>query len=603
MNHSVGLILICGALAVGCNEQSNLAAQPYARATAAVTTHTPTGPFPRGLVTRTTLDPATTGPELTVVSPDRGAIVSTSQVRVRVSAEDPNGVYSVVIGNRTGSSVGGDLFEAYVDLEPGLNYVTVEAFDRLGNASRSTFSIGRGQLHSQDELLESCVSVSLGNSGLAKVVPVIDNLAAKLDIPTLVLSKNPLYEGSVTKVWATALTHHAPSISISGVSGGVLGKVVMGNLDVQAKVKVLGITTSVHLRADRLNVLANVAATDDPKNSFGLAIRRVDVSFDNFDVDSSGFLTDAVLGLLKGTVREKLQDMLADMISSEVLTLMSSGLIGIDKPVAIGKPGSAQVDAQFRLAAADGDRSTGVGLALSVMSKPTHPKVGTANQFLVQGTRALPTVTGNDDIAVFFTADAINGFLHAFWAEGGLELTVDGAQPRLGGEFITVRMLYPFFPQVRQLAPNGDTPLRIDVSAATAPVVSLGKDGRLVHFGMGETEVKVSIDYMDGQAPLEFVTFRVPVEVAADVAIQGRNLSVTGLEIPVMRFDVVRDPAIDLNDEQIERFGDSLMPLLLPEITKLLPTMPIPAIPFGIDFDTAWLEASHDVLAVRATLK
>ncbi len=614
---ALSLLTCClaAAAAAGCSEQSNSAAR-YAGSAAASTAaqvQGPVGPFPRGAVDAShALDPATQGPKITVLTPLRGALVTVADVRVAARVVDVDGVRDVVIGGRYATHRGGDQWEAMVTLQPGVNFVTLEATDDLGNTSRACFSLTHGAFHSDSVFLERSVTASLRNSGIAKLLPLLDGLTANLDAGPVILAKNPLHQATGVRIEATSVQHGAPRYGLQGVSGGARVTVTVPSLELKLDVKTVGITTRVTLAADRVDVIATLGATATPpqpgQTALGLEVQGVRVVFDGFRVNSSGAVRNWLLSLLRGKVKDKVSETLEDLLATHVITALGTSLPGIDKPLTVSMNvpavGPTSLDVRARLSDADGSPTTGVGFSLGVLAQATQPVLtGAPTQFLVQGIRTPPAVTATEDLAVFISADAANALLHAFWLAGGMDVAVDGASPGPGRSFMTARMLYPFFPAVEALAPHPDTPLRMELSAAAAPVVAFGTPAAAVEFTAGEVEVTCLLDYMDGDAPLALFTLRIPMQVEGDVAIVGRELVITDLRAPQLNVDLLEEPAVDLPDDEIERFMTSVMPILLERFRFNLPPVPIPGLPFGIDFDRAWLEAGGGVLAVRADLK
>jgi len=113
----------------------------------------------------------------------------------------------------------------------------------------------------------------------------------------------------------------------------------------------------------------------------------------------------------------------------------------------------------------------------------------------------------------------------------------------------------------------------------------------------------VQVDFMDGGAPVEVLAVRCAAQVGASLAVIDNQVTVTQLEVPTARFDVAREPAFDLADDELEQFMTGLMDTVLPQLVGKLPTMPLPALPLGAKLDQAVFEAAPGLMAVRAQLK
>lgn len=612
------LLALTGLMAAGCAEQSNGLPRGAGSALAASTAAAPAaqgpvGPFERGAVgAGRVLDPATQGPRIAVLEPIRGSLVTVPDVRVRVAVSDPNGVTSVTIGRIAAAPIGGDRWEARVTLTPGINFIEVEARDGKDQRSRGCFSLAYGSFHSKDAFLERAVTASFRNSGIAKAVPVLEGLAKNLQVEPIVLAHNPVYDSLLARAEARAVRHGAPEMDLAGVSGGARVTFVLPSLEVDLGIKAVGISTSATLSASRLVAIGILGATAAPpqptQTALGLEVHDVRVEFEDFQIRSSGRLTHSLLQLLDGKVREAVREKLQDLLAHEMIKALGTDLIGIDRPLTIAMDvpvvGPTTLDMRFRVSDADGSPTTGLGISMGLELDAPQPAVsGAPTQFLVSGVQTLPAVTATEDAAVFVSTDAANAFLHSFWVAGGMSLTVDGASPGPGQTFMTAGMLYPFFPAVRDLAPDPATPLRMEVSAAAAPVVAFGRNGSAVEFTAGEVEVTCMLDYMDNDPPAELFTLRIPMKVEGDLIVHGRALHVTDLRCARIAVDLLREPLIDLPDEEIERFMVAITPVLLERFQYNVPPVPIPALPFGLDLDQAWIEAGGDLLAIRGNLR
>ena len=140
--------LLSALVCAGCNSQSNPAPalSTAAAAVTSVATYVPQGPFPRGAAPASSVDPATVGPVLSVLSPARGATTDQAVVDVRIQADDPDGVRGVTVEGLAAQPTGtaGNVWLASVPLQPGFNLLHVESSDALGNVSKSVFSVTQG---------------------------------------------------------------------------------------------------------------------------------------------------------------------------------------------------------------------------------------------------------------------------------------------------------------------------------------------------------------------------------------------------------------------------------------------------------------------------
>lgn len=614
---SIAPLLVCGLLVLGCSgDQSNTNPSAGVASTfAASTAVAPVGPFERGVADPSlSPDPATVGPQITIVSPARGAQITGFDANVEVQVEDPNGVASVEIAGAPAADLGNGRYSSRVPLAQGVNFLDVNASDSLGNTTDSCFSLVQGTFHDQNQVLDRCLAASLSTNGLAKLGPIVSGFLKNISLEAFVLQANPIYNAAGIQVNATAVTHDAPQVSIAGSSGGVLAAVTMTNLRVDAEIALGGGPLPLSIVADEARIIADVAIDPNPPaggSNLGLTFRSVDVQFTNFRVTSSSGITAALAGLLSGTVQNLITDKLRTMIPTALGTALANGLPGIDRPMTLNlnvpKVGPTSVDVLASVNQFDGSATTGLGMALGLRATATAPVDSAApTSYFVSGLKT-QAVAGNagDDFSVYATSDAMNGFLHAFWSAGGTRLVIDGSKPDLTKPdpmMLSAKLLYPFLPPVRALAPDPSTPIRIEIDAASAPILRFGQNGNAVEISAGELQVRCLIDYMDGGPLVTLFVLRVPLQLTADVAVTGNEVKILSLDATRVCVDMIDEPAADLADQEVEEFFNSLLPGLLADYTANLPSIPIPALPAGLTLSNARLEASPDVLGIHATL-
>ena len=580
-------------------------------------TKPPEGPYPRGDADPAfALDPATVGPEVTVLSPSRGAQITAGSVQVRVRAEDVNGVSGVTIAGITASSSGGNVYTATVNLQPSrVNYIEVLATDGLGNVADAHFTVVQGQFRPIDQHMPAVMGVSLSNSGLDKAEAITESLTANLNLYTLVATHNPLLESFAADISATSLAHDPLRLNIAGAQDGAQITVHLDNVTLGVLVDTPLFNTNANLIADRATAVVDARVSPDPsgprdtiKSALGLEIDSIDTSFVNFDVTHDVGLVNTIVSLLRGVVRDivekKLEGILGDVLDEKLRV----ALPGFGQPIPVEIPvplvGTSSIDMAFAADAANGSAQTGLGLAAGIKVTPTNPVLtGVTQNVFVAGTTAVPAVLTGDDFAIGMSSDGANAFMHALWLAGGIRLRVDGTNPTGDSPFqLSTKLLMPFFPQLRGLAPDPNTPITLEVTTEMPPVASIGKNGNTIELHVTEFQVKVFIDYMDGQPALEVMTLRAALDLRAGVAVQNSALVVPSLEAPNVAADLTREPVVDLADSEVEVFLRAVLPYLLDKFKDKIPAMPIPALPFGLELNNPRIEVQPDFIIVRGQL-
>lgn len=616
-----------GAAAAGCNQASNKMPAGSASTAAAIVgsgaMYAPQGPFTRGKPDPARLpDPKKTGPLLRFTSPARGAQLTALTADVRVEVTDPDGVDSVTILGAPAAPAGPDRWSATVSLVQGLNVVTAEATDRLGNRSTAYLSLQGGLFKQDDELLERSVAVGLTKAGLDRVCDVASQQTAGLDLYPL-LSKKPLVDTAVIKVNLLALTHAPLVFEADGATSGLKVVAHLDRANMQAEVNLVGVTlTRATITATRATatILATVdrsapviGSTTPSKRALGLRIDSIDVALTGFDVRASSSVIDALVQPFRRTIEGALTKALEDVLADTATKLLGTSMAGVDRPLLVKTPhltaagGQGQVELQLQVDQARGFAGAGLGIlggARGTAVVTTATPVGSTRLVAAPGARVAPVI-GPEPFAVTIGEDAVNALMHALWRTGALQVSLDGTKPvpAAGAMRLAVKLLYPFLPPVRDLAPDPDTPVVLELSLGSAPTALMGRANKPAYaVSAGEAQVRLMIDYMDGQPPAVLFVLRGAAIFGADVAVDAGAIRITKLEAPVLRVDVIEEPTCDLADQEVEDFLHVMAPWLLDKFAGSLPGLPIPALPLGLNLGTPRLEVQPGTLTVRGSL-
>jgi len=603
-----------GSLTCGCSEQSNgTPGQVGSTAAGAVAApQAPQGPFPRGSVDPSRIpDPATVGPDLELVSPERGAQVSAADVLVRVRATDPDGVGAVTIAGQAAASAGGDVYEALVPLgRRGTVLVDVEGTDALGNRATSCFTVVHGDFQARDEFARP-VGAQIGPNGLDRLGQVVSVLLAGVDIEDAIKQKNPLLTNAVFELRAASLAHDPAVAELAGEPNGLAVLLSLDQVTLELDVDLFGgPLTRATLTADRADLVFHGRLDPAaPRHLLGdLTIQSVDVAFQNFQLTTTSAILTPILGLFRGTIENVVKGALEDILADAVDDLIGpNGLPGFDAPLPIDLPflpGAPQLALEFAVDQADGSPLTGVNLGMAVKATASQPAQVTSRDVFVGASTPVPAIAGGDDFVVGISEDAANAFLHAFWDAGAIALTVDGTQPPdPASPFLpNARLLYPFFPVAQDLAPDPDTPLVIEIAAGTPPLARFGAAGNSLEVETGEIELRLLFDYMDGGPREELVTLRLALTVQEDFVVRNDDLVVQNLRATSSCVDVI-SAAPGFDDQELEDFLDQTTPWLLDRFKGLIPDIPIPALPYGLDLHDPRIEALPGLLVVRGQLR
>jgi hypothetical protein len=626
----VALVLVLGAAGclahLGCSNQSNPFRGLGSTSSAATAAGgsaimiTPVGPFPRGTVTAAHLPLSTaTGPDLVVLAPDRGAQVqSTTTVAVRVRATDPEGVQAVQILGKPATSLGQDQWGATVALVPGTNVIDAEATDTLGNRSTAYVSVVQGVFIPDDRIQDETLAVALTPVGLRRVCDVAEQQTAKISVFSLIAPLNPIVNTAIVKVTANGLTHDPLRFAAAPLTpNGLEATVSMSTVKFDVEINVVGVTIArAALLADKATAIVTAtidrnapAGTSPAKRALGLRVDRIDVALDHFTVVPSSALLATVIGPFTGIIKGALESKLKDILSKLAIDYLGKALPGFDAPFGLNVPvslagGTDAVDVQFQVDQAHG--LANVGIVLEAGMRATKRGVaasGLSRNVFVTGARPTPLPLGPEPFAVGASVDAVNGLLHALWLTGSLGHRIDGTQPYAQGTMaLQAKLLYPFIPAVRDLAPDPMTPFVVEISVGAPPLARLGTPQASFLASAGELQIRLLLDYMDGGPRLDLFTLRAAADVQVELDVSATEVRVTKLALGSLHADVIAEPTVDLADQELVDFVQTGLPWLLDNYTLAIKPIPIPALPVGLNLTSPTVEVRPDVLIIRGGL-
>lgn len=610
-----------GVLTCSCAEQQSNPAPTVQQASSASTAAgltAPTGPFPRGQVQPNNLpDPTKVGPRLTVISPARGAQISSSPVTITLKADDPDGVSSVVVAGNPAAGTGTSEWTASVPLVPGMNVLDLEATDSLGNRTTGHLAIVHGIFQADDTFVERSVGLAMTAAGLDRVEGIAQGLTGSLDLFSMISAKNPVLDTSLIKANATAMTHDPLRFEIEGAPAGAKITVFIDNLSLDLQLDLIGITlTTATVTASTLSAelqatvnRAGWTGAKPGKQALGLEIDSLAIDFQNFGILASSSTLSAILSPFAGTIENMFRDKLETMILDLANTELKKPLPALDTPLNVSFPNplggpALAFDLMAQVDEASGSPTTGLGFVAGFKVTATNPKQGATRQVLSLGRQVNATPSGPEPFSIQLTSDAVNRLLHAAWLTDGIQYVLDGTKPVPAGKTaMNVKLLYPFLPPVRDLAPDPLTPIKIEVSLVGAPLLRIGQN-QVTPFQVQVPGalVRVLIDYMDGQPPLELLSARIAADLGAKIVVENSEIKIGNLTANTLKLDVTREAA-DLADQEIEDFVHALLPTMLPKLTGAIPSFKIPGLPLGLKLLSAKIVTDPGVLTIRADLQ
>lgn len=610
---SLALPLLLAPLGVwtccSCGWQSNR--RPAGSAAAASTSaalHVPQGPYPRGQAGPGSA-PGPQGPVTEVLSPAPGSQLAGPNADVALRLADADGVRGVTVQGLAATDQGAGRWTVTIPLSPGLNVIAVEAEDGLGTRSRSAFTLLQGAFLPPGAEVPAACQARLGQAALDLIGARIEAAAGGLDLLALIhqAAGRPAVNTSLVKVDVTSVAHAPPRlVELRPAPAGLTAALELDALSVELEVDLIG-RGLVWLEASRVRLdleaaFSPAAGGASGARLLGLDLARLDLSFQGLTLRARSAAADLVLTPFKGLILTALQGALERALRGAAPGLLARPLPGVDTPLLVQVPvlegGTRPLELRGRLTGGRGWPGVALDLqaALSLAAAQPH-HAGTSLGILVGAPPPGPrTPSGPDEVEVALSQDAANALAHAYWHAGGARYRVDGTRPSSGAVPLSARLLHPFFPLARDLAPDPDTPLLLDASLEAPPVVRLAAGGAVTLL-VPEAQVAVWFDYMDGGPPLELLRARLALEVSVQVDVVGGELVFGALSAAQQGVNVTAEPAGDLDDQGVEDFLHQALPIVLGAVQ--LPRVPIPALPAGVPLLAPGLEVQDGWLVVR----
>lgn len=527
-----------------------------------------------------------TGPELDISSPDRGAWNNGLSGTVRGTVSDAlSGLGAVTVNGTAVSPAADGSFSQAQTYTPGINIVETSATDGDGNVSIDTRAVLAGSFVPWGSGVSDgfLVRIHEGAGGFDTLEAAGEGLIDATDITALI--PNPVLSRSSTScplgvcvTWYSVTlrirnpTIGATSLDLDPRSGGVLrGIMTVDDIAMEwtASGRVAGVAYSGtgDITADRLRVVMDMLPSVTGAHAIVAPVSSVNATATNFDFDMSGTLYDVLnfFGLastisstVEGYVLTAIEDAVADQVPGLVEDYLQDLELSIPLPVS-GRtytvnavPDSILVD------------STGLSLGLETTVVPDRWTKGSAAIGSLQFSDTVSTWDRSRGTWLGINLDFFNQALMAFWGGGLLDMQLSGAA--LGLDVSDLSALLP-----------GLTELNIGLEALLPPVaVPVG--------GAIEAELQLGdmrLTLYNGPAVAGNELIQVYFSAFIDMNTVP-NADATALEIELgamdLRFDVVIPDSGTTGARDTEALLELLVPLLLPTLTDALSEIPIPDI-------------------------
>lgn len=541
-----------------------------------------------------------TGPGLVIDEPERGGWSDPETGTVSGTANDDYSAIASVTVNGDPVAVGDDgSFSTEVSYDFGVNVLQTEAVDSDGNVTSDTRALLQGDFAPYGGGIGDGFAARINQGGFDTLETMGEGLIAGTDLSAMI--PNPafstssescidLYFTEVCITWYSITLYITnpylgpADLEIDPNAGGYLDTwftVYDPSIDWSADGTVLGIGLGANGSIYADNIAANMHLVPYVSGGeLGVRVDYVDVTSAGFTFDWDSWIYDVMsfFGLdLSSLVQSYMEDALESAISDAVPSAIADA-VG-DLEIAMGfdvgtngfdfeaVPYSASVD----------DNGMTLGLETYFTTRAwLHDETGLGT---LDGNYTLPTyASGVPGMEISVSEDFLNQALYAFWGGGLLDQTMTdedlGLDMSSFGTFL------------------GMTDLTITTDPLLPPVVVPGTGDSLLDLQIGDLELTL----YDGPAAPENVALRVYVTMIAglDLSVVDGNLSPALGDIQLF-FDVTTPANNTIASADTEDLLDALVPMLLPQLTGALGSIPIPDIAgFSLVLDDIHLDGAEN---------
>lgn len=556
------------------------------------------------------------GPDIDLSSPERGGWSDGLTGTVAGTVTDEwSGVDSVTVnGEEVSLNVDGS-FSMETDWEFGLNILETEAVDGDGNVSNDTRATLAGDFLSYGSSVSGgmLARINEGAGGLDELEALGEGLVSATDLDDLIPSPVYSYEdescysipwvGTFCFTWyGVTLYVKNPTIGSTDLdldplsTGQIKATFTVYNpaLDWSANATVAEVDFSGSGDVTATSMTATLLLT--PKVSGGklsVSVDSVSVSTSGFDFDMDSWLYDALdyVGLADDVddwIRGYMEDAIEDAVYGELPDLLEDTFQDLELSYSFPLSGR-----NYTLKAKpDGVSVDATGLTLSLgTSFTTDSWVGSRKGLgsLYYG-YGRPSFSGGSGTTMAMSDDFLNQVFYALWGGGLLNLEVTDED--LGLDPADLALVLPDL-----------TDLTVTVEPLLPPVAVPGTGSELLDLQVGD--MLLTIYNGPAEPGYEYIQVYVSAIAGLDVTVSSDATLVAALGDAALYFDVVYPESNSVAASSVETLLDTLVPLLLPELTGALAEIEIPSFEgFGLTSVSVGLDGAEDgYVTLGGTLK
>ncbi len=537
--------------------------------------------------------PAEPSPKVRIANPARAAFLSVGPAAVEGTAFGVDGapVPTVRVNGVTLPTDAQGRFSTTVNLVNGLNAIEASCTDRTGRLGGTAVGVIAGDYKPLNQKIRQALVARITDPTLDAAGKIGEAALWTQDWSGIFMGLNPLFNTSFIGIGVSVDVQQVRFRDLEVRADSRTGKLAATInvhepiFDVTINANVWGIPIGPEpavARADVFQVVADAGFNALPDGSIDFWTANPAVTFQNFGLTVQNGLLDAIVQLAaKTAIENAVKNYVIGAISTDLPPFLDTALtdyVGGGHPFdLLGKQFSFEFLAEQ--IAFDG---TGLSLSTGFDARTREPLTARAaaapGSFYTPG--ATPAMPAGRGFAVTVDDDGVNRLLHALWSGGHFDFNVDQALLDAEGLNFPIRLevgsLRRFMPELGGVFPDA-APLRLKTEACLPPIVRITGAPDLIEAQAGEFALEIWVDRASNGTFEKLLRAVVHIEMGMGVALNATDgLKLSSLGQPRLRFDVIEEPMIELDDRRLEVLLDILFTPTLPSALNKLKPITIP---------------------------
>lgn len=538
-------------------------------------------------------------PEVNITAPARGAYLTSDTILVEGTATDgPTGTgIALLLVNNAPVTVGTNgVFLVNVTLAEGMNIIAARATDGAGNEGAASIAVMYGSYRNATDEIPNALCSRLNEPVLNEIAAEVAASVSSSGLIEQKLMANPVYQGQVNDpffgwciasaiVQIIAVDFDPISITLDSVPGALNADIRIPNLAISASAQDycgIGYYVTGYLGCSTAEIDLSLQLSVHPTTgAYTANVASAVVTLHGFYWGINGIPT-FITNIVQSMVRDEVESRIEDQLRTEVPDEIESALTGLITPISRSWNGRT-VTLTVRPTSIAWD-ATGVEVDMAgnvtAARLPSMPLVpGSLYRPAPAGTVS-PSFLATPEFYASLRECILNRAAFSTWQAGFWNLRIDTAflqQVGLNLPFaLNGQLITQFFPAAQGMIPSGlNIPLAIQLEPLMQPCIRMTGTPDLCQVEVGELHMSVEFDAGAGFQTLFEVA--VHFEAGASLSFASSAFSLTLSPQITLSVDLLSSPIVPVNNMDLERFLQFIVPPAMGLIAQSIPPLPVPS--------------------------